>query len=234
VETRQRMADIHKTRGDDTRYRAELQNVVQLDAKAGGERTSRTRTLAGRAALVLTEPLYASFAAIELKLPFEKSMAAKQKAMAEAIKGFNTLVPYEVGDVTAAATFYMAEVYANFSHSLNQSQRPGNLKGNELQDYNDQLDEMAFPFEEKAIGLHEKNLELLGAGVQSSWIEKSLARLAQLVPTRYARPEASTGFLGQAERFEYVRPAAKMPAAPAPAADAAPEATTGDDDVSAQ
>lgn len=236
VETRQRMADIHRTRGDDARYRAELQNVVQLDARAGSERTSRTRTLAGRAALVLTEPLYARFAAIELKLPFEKSMAAKQKAMAEAIKGFNTLVPYEVGDVTAAATFYMAEVYANFSRSLNESQRPGNLKGNELQDYNDQLDEMAFPFEEKAIALHQKNLELLEAGVQSPWIEKSLARLAQLVPARYARPEASTGFLGQAERYQYVQPATKLPAAPAPAADAVPAtpASTGDADVSTQ
>jgi TolA-binding protein len=238
VETRQRMADIHRTRGDDARYRAELHNVVQLDASAGSERTSRTRTLAGRAALVLTEPLYARFAAIELKLPFEKSMAAKQKAMADAIKGFNTLVPYEVGDVTAAATFYMGEVYANFSQSLNASERPGNLKGDELQDYNDQLDEMAFPFEEKAIGLHQNNLELLEAGVQSPWIEKSLARLAQLVPARYARPEASTGFLGQAERFEYVQPATKLPAAPAPApaADAAPAApaNTGDADVSTQ
>jgi len=52
------------------------------------------------------------------------------------------------------------------------------------------------------------------------------------VPARYARPEASTGFLGQPERFEYVQPATKMPAAPA--ADAAPAANTGDDDVSAQ
>lgn len=241
VETRQRMAGIHKSRGDDAHYRAELQNIVQIDAKAGSERTSRTRALAGRAALVLTEPLYERFAAIELKLPFEKSMAAKQKAMSEAIKGFNTLVPYEVADVTAAATFYMAEVYANFSRSLNESQRPGNLKDNDLQDYNDQLDEMAFPFEEKAIGLHEKNIELLDAGVQSTWIEKSLARLAQLVPARYARPEGSTGFLGSAERFEYVQPAAKLPpVAPAPAANAgetaapATPANNGEADVSAQ
>jgi hypothetical protein len=188
---------------------------------------------------VLTEPLYERFAAIELNLPFEKSMAAKQKAMSEAIKGFNTLVPYEVADVTAAATFYMAEVYANFSRSLNESQRPGNLKGNDLQDYNDQLDEMAFPFEEKAIGLHEKNIELLDAGVQSAWIEKSLASLAQLVPARYARPEGSTGFLGSAERYEYVQPASKLPpVAPAPAANAgesaAPAPANGEADVSAQ
>ena len=145
---------------------------------------------------MLAEPLYSRFASIELKQPFEKSMAAKQKAMSEAIKGFNTLVPYEVADVTAAATFYMAQVYASFSRSLNESERPTGLDGTDLQDYNDQLDEMAFPFEEKAIGLHEKNIELMEAGVHSPWIEKSLASLAQLVPARYARPEASSGFLG--------------------------------------
>jgi len=227
VEARQRMAEIHKARGDDARYRAELQNVVQADAKAGAERNNRTRTLAGRASLVLTEPQYTRFASIELKLPFEKSMAAKQKAMSEAIKGFNALVAYEVPDVTAAATFYMGEVYANFSRSLNESQRPTGLKDTDLQDYNDQLDEMAFPFEEKAIGLHEKNIELMEAGVHSPWIEKSLGRLAQLVPARYARPEASTGFLGQAERYEYIKPAPKV----AEATPAASAATGGVNDV---
>lgn len=243
VEAHHRMAEIHKARGNDARYRTALESVVQADAKAGTERTSRTRTLAGRAALVLVEPMYARFESIELKLPFEKSMAAKQKAMSEAIKGFNTLVPYEVADVTAAATFYMAEVYANFSRSLNESERPKGMSGNDLQDYNDQLDEMAFPFEEKAIGLHEKNIELLEAGVNSQWIEKSLARLAQLVPARYARPEASTGFLGQGERYEYVQPAVQAAQAAAPAANAtggdenaapAAPANNGDADVRAQ
>ena len=210
LEAHQRMAEIHKARGNDARYRSELESVVQADAKAGAERTSRTRTLAGRAALVLVEPLYGRFASIELKQPFEKSMAAKQKAMSEAIKGFNTLVPYEVADVTAAATFYMAQVYASFSRSLNESERPAGLGGTDLQDYNDQLDEMAFPFEEKAIGLHEKNIELMAAGVHSPWIEKSLVSLAQLVPARYARPEASSGFLAQADRYEYIRPAAQV------------------------
>ena len=243
VETRQRMAEIHKARGDDVRYRAELERVVQADAKAGAERTSRTRSLAGRAALVLTEPLYARFTSIELKLPFEKSMAAKQKAMSDAIKGFNTLVPYEVADVTAAATFYMAEVYANFSRSLNESERPGSLKGADLQDYNDQLDEMAFPFEEKAIGLHEKNLELLEAGVSSSWIEKSIERLAQLVPARYARPDGSSGFLGQADRYEYIKPVPVLAEATPSSTGSANEvdsvepvtpANTGESDVRAQ
>lgn len=241
LEAHQRMAEIHKSRGNDARYRAELESVVQADAKAGAERTSRTRTLAGRAALVLTEPLYERFASIELKQPFEKSMAAKQKAMSEAMKGFNALVPYEVADVTAAATFYMAQVYSGFSRSLNESERPAGLKDTDLQDYNDQLDEMAFPFEEKAIGLHEKNIELMEAGVHSPWIEKSLESLAKLVPARYARPVASTGFLGQADRYEYVQPATKAaataPVQPEGAGESAAPATTdhqGDADVSEQ
>ena len=145
------------------------------------------------------------------------------------------------------------EVYASFSRSLNESERPTGLNGTDLQDYNDQLDEMAFPFEEKAIGLHEKNIELMEAGVHSPWIEKSLASLAQLVPARYARPEASSGFVGQADRYEYIRPATQvvetMPAETAPAGTAPVEAdgasavesaapatpvTNGDADVSAQ
>ena len=249
VETRQRMAEIHKARGDDARYRAELQNVVQADAKAGAERNSRTRTLAGRASLVLTEPLYTRFASIELKQPFEKSMAAKQKAMSEAIKGFNTLVPYEVPDVTAAATFYMARGVRQLQPIAQRIRAADRPQGADLQDYNDQLDEMAFPFEEKAIGLHEKNIELMEAGVHSPWIEKSLARLAQLVPARYARPEASSGFLGQADRYEYIQPATqvvetmpdracrtargRMASAVESAAPATP-ANNGDADVSAQ
>lgn len=227
LEAHQRMADIHKTRGDDARYRAELQKVVQADANAGSERSSRTRSLGGRAALVLAEPLFGKFESIELTQPFEKSMAAKQKAMSEAIKGFNALVPYEVADVTAAATYYLAEVHAGFSRSLNASERPSGLAGGDLQDYDDQIDEMAFPFEEKAIGLHQKNLELLQAGVHSPWIEKSLASLAQLVPARYARPEASSGFLGQADRYAYIRPVPQVAAA-APAQTGGAAATEGD------
>jgi hypothetical protein len=58
------------------------------------------------------------------------------------------------------------------------------------------------------------------------------------VPARYARPEGSTGFIGSAERFEYVQPASKLPpVVPAPAAGATAPVTpanNGEADVSAQ
>ena len=56
------------------------------------------------------------------------------------------------------------------------------------------LDEEAFPFEEKAISVHEKNTELLHAGVFIEWTKKSLGRLTELMPRRYAKHEMSGGF----------------------------------------
>ncbi len=213
VETRFKIAAIHKANNDVARYRHELEEIVRIDAAAGSERTDRTRALAARSALVLAEPLYERFAAVKLQQPFEKSLKEKQRDMTAALEAFGKLVAYEVGDVTAAATFYIAEVYYNFSRSLLESERPASLSGAALQEYEDQLEEEAFPFEEKAIAFHEKNLELMSSGVYGTWTEKSLARLAVLKPGRYAKSEISSGFLGSMERYEYRSPA--RPAAPA-------------------
>jgi len=106
------------------------------------------------------------------------------------------LVDYQIADVTAAATYYMAETYFNFSRALVESERPAGLKPAEIEAFEMALDEEAFPFEEKAIGVHEKNMELLRAGVYNEWTEKSLGKLAGLVPGRYAKHEASSRFLG--------------------------------------
>jgi len=108
--------------------------------------------------------------------------------------------------VTAAATFYMAETYFDFSRSLKESERPADVKGANLEKFEADLDEAAFPFEEKAIKVHEKNLEMLHAGVFNAWTEKSLSRLAELMPGRYAKSEMSSGFIGAIDRYVYRSP----------------------------
>jgi hypothetical protein len=123
------------------------------------------------------------------------------------------LVAYEIAEVTAAATYYMAEIYFDFSRSLAESERPTDLKPAEMTEYEQALDEEAFPFEEKAIHFHEKNLELLRKGVFNAWIEKSLGRLAVMMPGRYAKPEVSSGFLGAIDSYVYRAP---VPPAPTP------------------
>jgi tetratricopeptide (TPR) repeat protein len=238
AETRFKIAEIHKGRNDQARYREQLEAIVRLDADAGSERTDRTRNLAARASLVLAEPLYEHFAGLKLAQPFEQSLQEKRRAMDVALEAFGNLVAYEVGEVTAAATFYMAEVYSNFSRSLVESERPVGLKAGELQDYELALEEEAFPLEEKAISVYEKNLELMSGGIYNAWIDKSLARLAVLKPGRYAKSEISSGFLGSIDRYVYrqpeppaipVEPDTTVPAAEPPAVSAltAPSASTG-------
>ena len=145
------------------------------------------------------------------------------------IDAMGRLVEYEVADVTAAATFYMAETYFDFSRALAESERPADLDPADLAEYEMALEEEAFPFEEKAIGVHEKNLELLQAGVFNAWTEKSLGRLAELVPGRYAKHEMSDGFLDGIDSYVYRHPVPPVPAptpsgpgTPTPPGDPAP------------
>jgi tetratricopeptide (TPR) repeat protein len=239
VETRFKVATIYGQTGDEPARHEQLRRIVEIDASAGSERSERIRYLAAQSALVLSEDLYRRFAEVELVQPFEKNLQEKQRRMSAALEEFGRLVDYEIGEVTAAATFYMAEVYSDFSRSLLESERPAGLEPGELQDYEMVLEEEAFPFEERAIGVHEKNLELMAAGLYNPWIEKSLGRLAELMPGRYAKFEESSGLIAAIDRYAYRAP--NSPAAlgeegaigeptesDAPASDTGPVPASGD------
>jgi TolA-binding protein len=231
VDTRSKIAAIYKSKGDEAQYNHQLEEIVRADGAAGTERTDRTRNLAARAALELAKPLYEQFASLKLMQPFDRSLKEKQRSMDAATKTFGSLVDYQVGEVTAAATFYMAEIYANFSQTLRESERPLDLAAEARKDYDQQLADAARPLEEKAVAVHEKNLELMRRGLNNPWTQKSLDRLAALKPDTYARTEISSGFIGSLERYVYQPPprapnaALKDPTAP-PADGAAAPATT--------
>jgi hypothetical protein len=143
------------------------------------------------------------------------------------IKAMSGLVDYQIADVTAAATFYMAETYFDFSRSLKESERPADMKGANLEKFEADLDEAAYPFEDKAIKVHEKNMESLHAGVFNTWTEKSLSRLAEMVPGRYAKNEMSSGFIGTIDRYVYQSPLAQAAIQAAAASNAGTTPTNG-------
>lgn len=207
-ETRFKMAQMYEDRGAVDRYHEMLSAVVAADDTAGADRTDRSRYLAAQSALVLTEQLFDRFAGIELKQPFEQSLAQKQKSMDQALAAFEGLIDYEVSDVTAAATYYIGEIYFNFSQSLIDSERPEDLTADELSDYELAIEEQAYPFEERAIDVHEQNYQLLVSGVFNPWVERSLAKLAEVVPGRYAKPEISNGYLDSIDIYAYRSPGA--------------------------
>ena len=102
---------------------------------------------------------------------------------------------YQVGEVTAAATYHIAEIYYEFSVALLESERPANLNDEELEQYELVIEEQAYPFEEKAISVHEKNMELLDVGIYNEWIDKSITKLSILLPARYAKTEQDSAII---------------------------------------
>jgi tetratricopeptide (TPR) repeat protein len=214
VVTRFKMAELHHEMKNDAARRGELERIVAIDAAAGEARTPVVRTVAARASLLLSEVHFERFAAVQLTQPFDASLQKKQKRMQDALGTFAKLVDYGIAEVTAAATYYMAEIYSEFSRALMESERPSDLSGADLLDYQDVLEEQAFPFEAKAIAVHEKNLELIESDVFNEWIEKSLGRLAVLMPGRYAKYEIATGPLESVETYTYRAPSPSVPPAP--------------------
>jgi hypothetical protein len=146
---------------------------------------------------------YDDFRAVRLVEPFKDNLRKKRDLMKEATQEFNRLMDYEFGEITAAATFYLAEIYYDFSQSLLTSERPKGLSSQEREEYELAIEDQAYPFEEKAIEVHESNLKLISRGVYNDWIEKSLQKLAKVVPARYDKPEEPSNIIGSPETYVF-------------------------------
>jgi cellulose synthase operon protein C len=166
-----------------------LRDIVAADRAAGAARTDRSKALAAKATLTLAAPLRDEFIRIKLVIPLKKSLAEKRKSMETALAAYTQAADYQVAEVTTAATFESAELYRQLGKDIMDSERPKNLSKDELEQYNVLLEEQAFPFEEKAIKLHEVNTVRTKDGTYDEWVQKSFAALAQLNPGRYAKVE---------------------------------------------
>ncbi|MFO7619890.1 MAG: tetratricopeptide repeat protein [Bacteroidales bacterium] len=203
LETRSKIAEILRAENDYESYLKELKDIVDIDASAGNERSERTRYLAAEALLVLAEKEYETFAAVKLVKPFEENLKKKRKLMQTATTKFNRLLNYEIGKTTAAATYYLAEIYAHFSNALMTSERPEGLNPLEMEQYELAIEEQAYPFEERAIQVHESNIKLISLGVYNKWIDKSLQKLAVSMPAHYDKPEEASGVISSLDTFVY-------------------------------
>lgn len=200
LESRFKIAKILKARNDTNAYVNELKLIVSADAGGGSERTDRTRYLGASSLLALTEPVFDQFVQIKLVKPFEQNLAKKKAALKQVKEGLENILGYEIGETTAAATYYLAEMYYDFNRSLVESERPDDLVGDEKEQYELALEDQADPFEQKAIDIHQKNTELIGLGIYNVWVEKSFTKLAKLVPARYAKFEESSGYIATFNR----------------------------------
>ena len=189
VDARWHLVALTKQDGQLPRSVAWVRAVQQADADAGAARTTRTRTLGGQATLLLAEPVLEAYRKVPLIEPLQKQLKLKKTKMDEALLAYAAAADVGVAEVTTAATFHTAALYQDFGKALITSQRPKKLSKMELEQYNVLLEEQAFPFEEKAIDLHETNARRTAAGFYDTWVKSSLIELAKLKPVRYGKAE---------------------------------------------
>ena len=195
MEARQKLADMAKAQND---YKARAQwneDIIRADAMAGAARTDRSKYLAAKATLEGVEPQAAMFTAIKLVAPLDKSLKSKRTQMEKVLTAYGKALDYGVAEVTTAATFGMAELYRQLGADLMTSERPKGLDAEAKEQYDVLLEEQAFPFEEKAIELHETNAQRTGDGVYDEWVQRSFDVLAKLKPARYAKAEKSEDYV---------------------------------------
>lgn len=174
-----------------------LKQTIKTERKAGKASTNRTRFLAAEASLALAYPLMTNYRKTALRIPLKKSLKRKKSLMEKSITAYQRALNYRVADVTTSATYHIAEIYHDFSRSLLKSQRPKGLSADELEQYDILLEEQAYPFEEKAIAIHSKNIKHTKDGLFDKWIQRSLTQLSKLVPIRYAKFEKGEPYAEQ-------------------------------------
>ena len=195
MEARQKLADMAKAQNDVKARSQWIEDIIRADKQAGAARTERSKYLAARATLETADPHVAMFNAVKLVAPLDRSLKTKRSAMEKVLTIYGQALDYAVAEVTTAATFGMAELYRNLGADLLTSERPKNLDSDALEQYDVLLEEQAFPFEEKAIELHETNAQRASEGVYDEWVQRSFDALAKLVPARYARTEIGEDYV---------------------------------------
>ena len=195
IEARQRVAQQYKAAGETRQWHQWLNAIITADARAGSERSDRTRYLAALARLALADAQNARYRAVALRLPLNQTLAAKKRLLESTLAQYEQAAAYEVAEVTTAAAYNTAELFTHLGRALLESERPADLGAEALEEYNIQLEDLAFPFEEQAIALHETNAARVESGLYDAWIGKSLAALVELVPGKYAKLERSTGYV---------------------------------------
>jgi tetratricopeptide (TPR) repeat protein len=220
VEARQKLADQAALAGNAGRVEFWQRQIIEADATAGAGRTDRTRYLAAKSQLALATPTRDAFRRVRLVAPLNRSLAAKRKALDVALKAYRQAVDYRVGEVTAAATYEMAELYRTLGKDVMASERPRGLSADEREQYDTLLEEQAFPFEEQAIELHAVNAARVRDGYVDDSVRRSFAALAEFKPVRYGKTEVPTDVAA--------RLAAAAPEVRAQAGDALAKRAAGD------
>lgn len=189
LEAQFKLTELYGASGERDKRNYWLQNMINTHQRAGAEKTDRSTYLAASAQAELAQPAYDDFTRIQLTLPLKNSLQRKRAALEKALKAQEQVLGYGVAEFTTAASFKIGEIYAQLSRDLMASQRPKELDELALEQYEILLEEQAYPFEEKAIEIHQANVQRSWKGTYDDGVKRSFSALAKLLPARYNKVE---------------------------------------------
>lgn len=153
--------------------------------------TPRSVYLASMSNMVFALDADIAFSNIKLTQPLAKSLQKKQSALNKAIVEYENVISFGSADYVSAANYKLANLYTTLADDLMNSSRPNGLSALELSQYEILLEEQAYPFEETAIGLHEKNIARVRVGLYDAGVKDSYTALKNTNPGRYNKPEVT-------------------------------------------
>lgn len=199
--TEARAALARHAQGKPAQALAWQRELLAAERAGGSARTARSKLLSAQAALALARPADETCRAVALTEPLAKSLALKKNRLETALQAWGVAAEDGVAEGVTAATYASAALYQEFGLALIKSQRPKKLSKAEREQYDVLLEEQAYPFEEKAIALHETNAARARQGQWDEPVRQSLAALRTLRPARWAKAE---------RRDEATSPAAQL------------------------
>lgn len=190
MEAANRLAELYELSDQPDKRRFWLNKQMQRVDSLGTDADGRMVYLAAAASAVLANEAFKAYAGIELKLPLNESMIKKTDALEKAMKAFQKTASYGISSFSTEAGYRMADIYAELSRDLMDSDRPTGLNELELEQYEILLEEQAFPFEDSAIEIHEQNASRSWNGIYDEWVRNSFNSLKTLLPGRYDKMES--------------------------------------------
>jgi TolA-binding protein len=193
-EAMSRLAELYDQADVQDKRRFWLRKIIAAHDAAKEQASERSLYLAAAAASVLAEDEFRTFQDIEIRHPIAKSMSRKKVAMKKTLAAYQKSGDYGVAAFSTQASYKMGEVFRDLSQDLLNSERPADIDELALEQYEMLLEEQAYPFEEKAIAIHESNARRSWDGLYDQWVQQSFAALASLLPARYAKIETGVPY----------------------------------------
>ncbi|TYK65403.1 tetratricopeptide repeat protein [Colwellia echini] len=154
--------------------------------------TNRAEYLASYAALGLGKAHQQTFTWTKLTLPLAKSLKRKQEALKLAVGYYQKVLSYQMAEFVPQASYNLATMYSQLAKDIMTSERPNDLDELELEEYQFVLEDIAIPFEDKAIEIHTNNAQRAWQDVYDDWVEQSFSALAELNPAQYNKQERAS------------------------------------------